>query len=79
LQQVFGYDRCNGGDKNDWPAFAMSSLYPERHQPGVHGDAARPAPFPPRWLADMAPTGRTLAQVAGTREEAAQRLERALG
>ena len=78
LHELYGQDRCDGADRNDWPAFAMSLLYPDDISPQVRGGAARPAPFPPHWLGEMARTGRTLAQVAGTRAEAARRVERAV-
>ncbi len=37
-----------------------------------------PAPFPTRWLVQMATTGRSLAQVAGSRAEAAARVREVL-
>lgn len=75
LNDLYGRDRCHGEDLTDWPAYAKQSLYRDQTSDG-HPRAA-PMPFPPYWLGDMARSGRTVAQVAGSRAAAAGQLEAA--
>lgn len=80
LQDLYGRERCAGADREDWPVYAMQSLYPQRIDPAIRGarESSLP-PFPTHWLANMARSGRSLAQVTRSREEAASRLAAALG
>ncbi len=61
-------------DQETW-RYIFDLLYPDRCGPI---EAAALPPFPPHWLAEAATRNRSVAQVAGSRQDAADRLANAL-